>query len=325
MRKLWPALSALFALGCVNAAAAQTFTSTAVVFDDLSTPVDSNGNALAPPFLGVVQNTPHSFMGQAFSAINPGITGPLYITGMDFIVGTYQTVNFADVKINVQFFDTYTGATGGSDPSLLAFENPATVAPYSASIGSLSLTPGPPTTNNPNPSAYVQKFVSFVSAATPNGIALFNSATGDFSNLGLTISFDTDASGQGTYVAAGDTLSAGIRNGAPDPAVNRPAVPFAVGDDPDQNPQRNGQYQYFRNADGRTDYNFTGIDSRDVAQDPAVQAFSALGLRLYGNGLSPELPEPSPLAFLVLGGALSGAIGYLRRSTTARRAVPARV
>ena len=78
--------------------------------------------------------------------------------------------------------------------------------------------------------------------------------------------------------------------------------------------------EYFRNADGRTDYNFIGSDGRDLADPPADEAlhqfYSALGIRIYAEGI---LPEPSTLPLLAVGAMTGSGLLWRRRRNALRQ------
>ena len=187
-----------------------------------------------------VGGTPRTYMGQDFTAADPG--GPLLIERVVVLMGSLTTQNYANIRASVQLWDTFD-------------LNPVYATPAGAvqqfDLGPMSLLAN---------FAY-DVDLTFAAPIPLTGVA----------NHGIAFNFKGDT---GFGLADTNNLTAVVRYNAP----------IAIG----SNPSGTG---YWRNASGRTDFNFDFTDFRFF--EPGV---SALAVQIYAAGV----PEPATLP-LVLG------------------------
>ena len=126
-------------------------------------------------------------------------------------------------------------------------------------------------------SAYTLTGLTFTTPVTLNGGGPY----------GVTFNWQGDT---GAGLANTDNLTTAIRTGSA----------FAVGSIPLSAPN----YGYYRNASGRTDFNFASTDSRQIG------ANSAAMFRLYTNAA--PVPEPATNVLLMIGG-LGGLLLWQQR------------
>jgi hypothetical protein len=180
-----------------------------------------------------VGGTPRTYMGQDFTAANPG--GPLLIERVVVLLGSLTTQTYTNIRASVQLWDAFDFD--------LVYANPAGGV-QQFDLGPLSLTAF---------NAYE------IDLTFPAPIPL----TG-LTNHGIAFNFKGDTGG-GLFDT--DDLTTVVRYGAP----------LALG----SNPSLNG---YWRNASGRTDFNFHFSDLRFF-----LEGDSALAVQIYAVGI----PEPA--------------------------------
>jgi len=200
-------------------------------------------------------SVPHTYMGQAFNVSNAAGPTP-QVTSAQVGMFVIGAQSFANVRVRLQLWGTFDpAATGATD----AFSN-ALGAPLVFTLGPIS-TAG-------------------------NGVFVFtlNFGTGitlpSTTNLGITFNFQTSSDGinfvDNTNVATAMRAPVGT-------------MPIPIG----QNITSGGN-AYYRNASGRTDFNFNANDGRVIAGQ--TQATDGLAFSLTA------VPEPSSW-LLLLGGA----------------------
>ncbi len=200
---------------------------------------------------------PRTYMGDAFTNNSlPAGTTSFQITSLTIYLGSVAAANYNNIVDRIQFYNTVTPTAAN------VFSNPA----------------GPLLTINLGPLvAAANSFYTFnVTLATP--ITLIGGAG---TNWGFVQNFQGDT---GTGLADNTNLTSLITynvNGG------YAAGQITTGTAPNQG--------YYRNASGRTDFNFASTDSRTLGQNS-----QGIGIIIRGNAV---VPEPSTTALFVLSGA----------------------
>jgi len=237
------------ALICLMAAG--TSRGDVVVFDAVSSPTLQGSPAGTPG---------RSFLGQAFNAADPGV--PLAISGFNMIFYSNVTATYNDLRLNVQFYNSFDSTAAGG-----VFSNPAGSV-QTFDLGSGTLPQG------------FYNFTSTVPFATP--IAL----SGGLNGHGVVFNFQVDT---GNGLVNTDDVTTAIRTDT---------NPLTVGSIPLPGPN----FGYYRNASGRTDFNFNPGDRRMPGPN------SALAIQLYA------VPEPGSMILLAVGAVILPALRARRRA-----------
>ncbi len=188
--------------------------------------------------------------------------GGNFITGGSVNLASAATVNYTNLTLRIQFWGTF-DSTGGGSATGLVFSNPIG-APILFNAGAFAAT--------------ANTFNTFTfTLGTP--VALVG--TGPF---GITFSFQGDT---GTGLASTDNLTTLVRTGALAAGTNNTGTAPNFG--------------YFRNASGRTDFNFQSNDFRQIG------ANSALSFTLTA------VPEPGTVATFAVGGMALLGVAIRRR------------
>lgn len=207
-------------------------------------------------------SSPRTYMGQAFNVSGAAGSMP-QVTSATVGMFVSGAQTFANVQLRLQIWGTFNAAaTGAAD----AFSNPVG-GPSTFLLGPIS------TTGN-------SVFLFTLNFATP--ITLPSTM-----NLGITFNFQTSTDGV-TFADNTNVVTAMRIVGAP---------PIPVG----QNITHGGN-TFYRNASGRTDFNFNANDARNITNMTQSNNGLAFSLR--------AIPEPSTW-LLLLGGA--GALVGLQR------------
>jgi hypothetical protein len=218
----------------------------------------------------ITGGTPRTYMGHSFTNNTlPGGTTHFQITSLTVYLVSTAAVSYSDIVYRLQFWNTVT---------------PAGATVYSNAAGPLlSLSMGPLTTAA---NTFYQFTITLPTPITLTGGAgtswgfvqnwQGNSGSGlvDSNNLTSLITSNTS----GSYAAGQNTTG------------TAPA------------------YGWYRNASGRTDFNFVPSDQR-VLNDANGNAFPTQGIAIQIRGTA--IPEPSTYALLLIGAA--GAIGAWKR------------
>lgn len=167
----------------------------------------------------VTAATPRTYMGQAFNAANPG--GALKITRIELVMASLAAVNYTDIIVNVQLWDSYNAAStpvfAGPTGGVLSFSS----GPFNAAADTLY----------------------FISLPLPVPVSLSS-----LTNKGIVVNYRGNT---GSGYSSTDNLTSGLRGGA--------APPYAIGSVPQLAAP---EFGYYRNASGRTDFNFNSTDAR---------------------------------------------------------------
>lgn len=217
-------------------------------------------------------SVPHTYMGQAFNTTADAGSTPL-VTSMQLGMFVIGAQNFADVHVRLQFWGTFDPSASGATS---VFSNP---------IGS-------PIVFDVGPISTAGNAVFFFTLNFGTPVALPGT-----SNLGIGVNFQSSADGQ-TFTD-NTNLAAAMR--AP---VGTDTIPVG------QNITTGGNV-YYRNASGRTDFNFNANDARILTgQTPDTDglAFSLTAV---------AAPEPSTWAMLLVG---AGMFVCVQRFQRARKA-----
>lgn len=213
-------------------------------------------------------SVPHTYMGQAFNVSNAAGANP-QVTSVQVGMFVIGAQNFANVRLRLQLWGTFNpAATGAAD----AFSN-ALGAPSVFILGPIN------TAGN-------AVFTFTLNFATP--ITLPSTM-----NLGITFNFQTSTDGVNF-----------VDNNAVATAMRAPVGtnPIPVG----QNITSGGN-AYYRNASGRTDFNFNANDARVITGQ--MQATDGLAFRLVA------IPEPSSWLLLMGGAGVLVCVQRLRRTS----------
>jgi PEP-CTERM motif len=214
-------------------------------------------------------STPHTYIGQAFNVTGAGGATP-QVTSMKVGLFILGAQTYTDVQGRVQFWGTFDPTATGATS---VFSNPVG--------GLLAFDLGPVTTTG--------NAALFINVSFPTPITLPGTT-----NLGFAVNYQT--SSDGSPVADDTNVTAAMR--AP-----TGTLPIPIG----QNDTVGGVF--YRNASGRTDFDFNANDARSLS-----------GQTLADDGIAFQLtavavPEPASAGLLGI-----GALGLLaRRRRSPRR------
>jgi hypothetical protein len=209
-------------------------------------------------------NVPHTYMGQAFNTNGAGGTTP-QVTSMKlglFVIGAHT---YTDVQARVQFWGTFDPTVQGTDTTSV-FSNPVG-GPTVFDLGALTTSAN-------------AAFILTLNFATPVTLP-------STSNLGLGVNFQ--GSTTGGPVADDTNLVTAMRS----PVGTQP---IPVG----QNITTGGN-TFYRNASGRTDFDFNGNDARTLGT--GTQATDGIAFQLTA------IPVPEPGSMVLCGLAGCSLIG----------------
>jgi hypothetical protein len=216
-------------------------------------------------------SVPHTYMGQAFNTTSDGGPTPT-ITAMKLGIFIIGAHTYADVHARVQFWGTFDPTATGTTS---AFSNP---------VGSPTVFDlGPITTTGNAAGSFTLTF--------PVPVTLPGTT-----NLGIGVNFQTSTDG---VTFADDTNVPTAMRTPLDTA------PIPVG----QNITSGGN-EYYRNASGRTDFNFNANDARSLGAGTAATNQADDGLAFQ---LTASTPVPEPGSMALCGLAVCGVTGWWRR------------
>lgn len=249
-----------------------------VIFNSLFT--ETNGSD--PNNIYLVNDTPRTFMGQAYNAADPfgaASTGRIEITRIQFVLINATGIRYEDVRANLAFYINSTGQTGGTNDVMAGLLGGG-IQTFSIGENSADL---------------------LIDKTFDTPIQLLANDVGKLNNLGLTISFEGKLDAVSGY-ATTDNLTTAFTFGETNPIT---IGSNAVGVSPN--------YGYYRNESGKTDYNFVGTDAEnnsDVPGEPGPN--SVLAFRLFGQQIA-AVPEPSTISLFALAGVTAGGGALARR------------
>jgi hypothetical protein len=201
--------------------------------------------------------SPGTFMGQAFNTTGAAGATP-QVTSMQVAMFVIGAQNFAAVQLRLQLWGSFDSTASGTTS---VFSNPLGGGPSIFNLGPIS------TTGN-------AVFVFTLNFATP--IALPSTM-----NLGITFNFQSSTDGV-TFVN-----NEALRTAMRAPAGTHPIVGQNI---------TTGGNTFYRNASGRTDFNFNANDARFLTGQ--TQATDGLAFSLTA------VPEPSTWAMIAAGAGL---------------------
>src|SRR4051794_4940241 len=216
-------------------------------------------------------SVPHTFMGQAFNTSNAGGAMP-QVTQVQVGMFVLGAQSFSNVRVRLQLWGSFDPAAAGATN---AFSNPLGGGPSVFTIGPVSSTGN---------SVFLLTLTFGVPITLPSTM-----------NLGITFNFQSSTDGV-TYVDE-TNLATAMR-----PVGMAGNIPVG------QNVTTGGN-QYYRNASGRTDFNFNANDARNLG---GTQATDGLAFKLTA-----AVPEPSTWA-MIIGGM--GMLVFVQRFRRARKA-----
>jgi hypothetical protein len=208
---------------------------------------------------------PRTYMGHAFQNNSlPAGTTSFQVTSLTVYMVSVAAVNYTDILARIQLWNTYNGTTTP------VYSNAAGPL-ITANLGPLNTT--------------ATTFYSFtINLATP--ITLVGGA-------GSTWGFAQNFQGNtGTGFADTTNLTSLITYGTAGYAAGN----NATGTGPN--------FAYFRNASGRTDFNFASTDSRTLSQPN-----QGIAIQLRGTAV----PEPATNVLLLMGAGVASLVAWQRR------------
>jgi hypothetical protein len=228
------------------------------------------------PALGLSQATSgRTFMGQIFTpAVTPGTVQPVTITKLDIVMYSETAVAYSGLRLRMQFFDAYgDGFIPGGDPA----NNPNLI--FNTPLGGIQ-------TQNLGALTTTADTLYFFSLNLPTPVTISPARLGSGSAVSFNFQGDTGSGFQTT-----DALGTAIRGGVGSPSY--------LGGNP--------AAAYYRNYNGRQDFNFVHQPAGTPGDNRSIGANSALAIRLYS--LASTAPEPT-----------SGLLALLALPVIARRA-----
>ncbi len=243
-------------------------------------------NAQSPVYDGItgaalaIPTATRTYMGQGFSFNSPDGQATTNISSMAVSLASATTANYDNIRVRVQFWGTFTPNATGTTPV------------FSNSLANLTFTGGAFSATANTATTFTLPING--SAQLPGGILALPSGT----SLGVTINWQAgtaDPANPGSFTYADtDNLTTTVRGST--------STPLAAGTN--VNPGNTG---YYRNASGRTDFNFLATDGRTLGANGGL-VFSLT-------------PVPEPATCLLAGSLALGALGYARRRTGRATAV----
>lgn len=238
-----------------------------------TTILDTVTNASNFTFTG---STPRTYMGDGFTNTSLNANSRIAVTDISVFLVSATAQTYTDVLARIQFYNSY-------DPNALSvFSNPAGPL-LTIDLGMQTFAANTIYQFNitlPTPTSITLMGNNFGFAQNFQGSTVIGVAPADTTNLTSLITYNTGATG----FAAGQITTGGAPN-----------------------------YGYYRNASGRTDFNFIGNSG---TTDQRSLGFANQGIGIIINGTITQVPEPSTYAMMAGGVAMLGAMMRFRRRSS---------